>query len=116
MRQFVSQGEHLRRLGIGAVDEDEGREVVGEGKAPELPRVELAAGVVADYAVYHHEDVEGVDLLDEAPQGIGPSAQGAAFVEVEAQSRPYFRRVDSASLADVAEPTKGNGPSPSIRA
>lgn len=41
--QFVRQGEDLRGLGVGAVDEDERCEVVDQGEPAELLRVECDA-------------------------------------------------------------------------
>ncbi|MFZ4580101.1 MAG: hypothetical protein ACOYOB_17080 [Myxococcota bacterium] len=46
----MRQREHLRRLGIGAVDEDERRERIGQGKAAELAGVEFSVDVAAGAA------------------------------------------------------------------
>ena len=87
--QFVRECEHLRGLAVGAIDEHQRSKIVGQGKASELVRIELAAGVVADDAVRHHEHTESVGLLNESPQRFGPSRQRMAFVEVESQRRSH---------------------------
>jgi len=50
VRKFMRKGEHLRRLCVGAVNEDKRREAVAEGKAAEFIGVELAGIVAADHA------------------------------------------------------------------
>ena len=51
MRELVRKREHLRRLAIAAVDEDERRIVVAEGEAAEFGDAQLAMHVVPDHAV-----------------------------------------------------------------
>lgn len=81
----MGERKHLRRLGIGAVDEDERRQVVAKREAPELLRVELAAVVGTDDTAHHNQHPERIGLLDESPQRVGPGRDPTAFIEVEAQ-------------------------------
>src|ERR1700761_2906218 len=73
MRQLVCQGEHLRGLGIGSVEEDERGEAVGEGEAAELVGIEAAMIVAAHDAADHDQHSELVGHADEASQRLRPS-------------------------------------------
>ena len=92
MGQLVRQREHLRRLGIGAVDEHERGKIVRQGETSKFLRVELAAVVTAHHPAHHDENPRGVCLLDEAPQSVCPGRQLASLIEVEPE-RPSDARL-----------------------
>ena len=81
----MGEGEHLRRLAVGAIDEHQRRTVIGQREAAELLRVEMAVVVVEHDAADHHHDADVLGLLDEQPQRLGPGPAVAARVHVEAE-------------------------------
>ena len=92
MRQLVSQGEHLRRLRVRAVHEDERGPGVGEREPPELLGIEATTAVAAHDPAHHHQDPRGLAPIAEPPQGLGPGRTVASRVEVEVQRLPKPRR------------------------
>ena len=92
MRELVRQREHLRGLRVGAVDENQGGDIVDQRKPPELLRIELAASVAADNAGHHDQDAELVRLLDEAAQRLRPGREVAPFLQVEPERPAHPRR------------------------
>ena len=85
MRKLVGEREHLRRLGVRAVDEDQRRERVAQGEAAKLGGVEAAVVVAHHDPADHDEHAGGVGLADEEPQGIGPCRARAAGGQIEAE-------------------------------
>ena len=85
MRELVREGEHLRRLGVRAVDEDQRRERVAESEAAELGGVEAAVGVAHHHPADHDEHAGGVGLADEEAERIGPCRARAAGGQIEAE-------------------------------
>ena len=83
MGQLVGEREHLGRLGVGTVDEDDRRQRIGQREAPELFRIELAVGVVADDPADHDQHAEIVRLLDEPAKRSGPGPHPAALRQIE---------------------------------
>ena len=66
MRQFVHEGEQLRRLRVNAVDEDQGCERIGERESSELRRVKPAVRVGTHHAIDHDEDADVLNAVDQA--------------------------------------------------
>ena len=83
VREFVREGEHLRRLGVRPIDEDQRRQWIGQREAPELPWFEAAAVVAADDTTGHHQDAERIRLPDEVPQRVGPGGEPTTLLNVE---------------------------------
>ena len=69
-----------------------GGELVGQGEAAEFLRIELSVGVVADDTAGHHQHSEGIGLLNEAPQRVGPGTQCTAFVQSNLSAASYSPR------------------------
>ena len=85
MRELVREGEHLRRLGVRAVDEDQRRERVAEREAAELGGVEAAVGVAHHHPADHDEYASGVGLADEEAERFRPCRTRAAGGQIEAK-------------------------------
>ena len=107
MDQFVREREDLRRLGIGAVDEDHGSESVGQGEPAELLGVELAVRVAADNAVDHDEHAVASRLFDEEPECLAPAAP--ALVRCEPEHLPHLIGCLDDVRPAVSVPTNGTG-------
>ena len=58
VRKFMREREHLRRLRVGAIDENQRRKRVEKRKAAELLWIELASIVVHDDAAAHDENAQ----------------------------------------------------------
>src|SRR3989339_287109 len=56
MRQLMREREHLGRLGVCAVDEDQRRQVIRNGKTAKLFRLEIPPVVVQHHTAAHDED------------------------------------------------------------
>ena len=67
MRKLVGEREHLRRLGVRAVDEDERRKRVGQGESAKFAGVEASARVAHYHSTDHDEYPGVVGLADEHP-------------------------------------------------
>ena len=65
MRQLVSEREHLRRLRVRTVHEDQRRIGIGEREAAKLLHAQPARGVVTHHTIDHRHHAE---LLDRATQ------------------------------------------------
>jgi hypothetical protein len=74
MRQLVREREHLRRLAIGPVDEDEWRVRVRQDKAAKFLRIELSASVVAHDTVDSDDDAREFGAIAQRAQRIRPGA------------------------------------------
>lgn len=104
MRQLVCQGEHLRRLCICPVHEDQRGIGIGQRESSKLLDVELPGRVVADDTV---DDGDYTEPLDAAPQlshGLRPALYFRRPAVVEADEPPHFpssrfRLVGKASAA-----------------
>ena len=68
MSQLVGKREHLRRLAVARVQEDQRCLVVNEGEAPELGDVELAVRIAADDGTRHHQHASLLGLFDQLAQ------------------------------------------------
>ena len=84
MRKLVGESEHLRRLGVRAVDEDQRREGVTESESAKLGGVEAAVVVAHHHPADHDEHAGGVGLADEEAERIGPCRARAAGGQIEA--------------------------------
>ena len=85
MRELVRQGEHLRRLGVRAVDEDQRRERVAEREAAELGGVEAAVGVAHHHPADHDEHACSIGLADEEAERVRPCRTRTAGRQIEAE-------------------------------
>jgi hypothetical protein len=63
VRELVCEREHLGRLGVRPVHEDQGRIRIAQRKAAELLNVEGTVGIVSDGTIDHCHDTQ---LLDSA--------------------------------------------------
>ena len=81
----MGKGEDLGRPGIGSVDEHHWRQVVDEGKAPELVRIERAMRVATDDAIGHHQDAGLLGVLPQSVERLTPVRELDSTVEAEAE-------------------------------
>ena len=70
--EFVSKGEHLRRLVIGVVYEDEGSILVHKRKTAKFFGVQRAMGVVPHNSVYNHHNARVFDIVLESSKRVRP--------------------------------------------
>lgn len=112
MRELVGEREHLCRLRVGAVDEDERSHGINERETSELVRVELARVVAADDTADHHEDTCGVSLRDETPQRLNPRWTLPALLEIELQHLAHLIRNRGGSDIKAGGPHERKGPEP----
>ena len=116
MRELVGEREHLRGLRVGAVDEDQGGEVVGQREPPKLLRVEPPVGLLPTTP----------DTITRTPSASASATKRrSASVQVgmsrrSSRSNPSTWRIRAAVVSTssdtLAEPTNGSGSSPSARA
>jgi hypothetical protein len=99
--QFVQEREDLRRLRVGAVDEDERCHLVGEGETAELSRVQFPVRVASDDPVDHDEEAECFGACDQDAECLGPG--GAPVLGIEPE--------DGSGVSGDREPSGGDGPS-----
>jgi hypothetical protein len=89
--EFVGESKDLRGLGVGAVDEDDGREIIDEREAAELLRVERSVCVAPDDPAHHQEDARRLSVLDDSAQGLGPRPVLAPELQVKAERAAHAR-------------------------
>ena len=92
VREFMGQGEHLRRFRVRAVDEDQGGEGIGKGEAAKLAGIERAVVVAAHNPADHYEHTGLVGLPDEQPQSIDPRRALPVGSEVESERFAHLGR------------------------
>ena len=85
MRQLVSEREHLRRLRIRTVYEDQRRVGIGECEAAELLHAQPAMGVVSHHTIDHRHYAELLDHAAQLTHGILPSvdSRGPSIIKAE---------------------------------
>jgi hypothetical protein len=87
---FQVHGVSADGLAVRTIDEHQGSEIIGKGKATKLVCVEPAIIVVANDATDHHEDAERIRLLDQKAQCIVPRLP--PVLQVESKRSPDRRR------------------------
>ncbi len=91
MRQLVREREHLSGLGIGAVDENERGEAVGQRQPAKLIRIEGAMSVGQDDTAHHDEYAHILSLLDEQSKGFLPATTPGSRRDVELEAGGHLR-------------------------
>ena len=85
----MREREHLSRLGIRPVDEDQRRKRIGKRKAAEFSRIETPVIVIHDDSADHHKHANPLGLKDEQPECVGPRPALSPSAEVEAEGIPH---------------------------
>ena len=85
VRQFVREREHLRGLGVCAIDEDQRRDRIGQGETPKFHRIQGASTTAADHTANHDENAQRIRLPNEPSQRIDPCREPSALCDVETE-------------------------------
>ena len=91
VREFVREGEHLCRLRIRCIDENQRRQWIGQREPPELPCFEATAVVAADDTTGHYQDAERIRLPNEVPKRVGPGGEPTTLLDIKAENMPHGR-------------------------
>jgi len=83
MGQLMSQGKHLLCPGIPAVDKDQRRKWISQGKTAKLLHIQGATSIAAHHAADHDQYPSLLDLRDEAVQSFGPVWQLLSLSQIE---------------------------------
>ena len=84
----MGQREHLGRLRVGTVDEDQGGEHIGEYETAKLLGIQPAMGVASHDAASHHQDADVFRAFDELAQRLALGSQPPTLLNVEAEGIP----------------------------
>ena len=100
MPQLVSDHVHLRCLCISAVDEDQRGQRIGQREATKLFKIKATMGIAHHDAAYHHQNADGIDMMNELALGVGQVIEFPAPIDIEAEQFPnllgdgFRRRLD----------------------
>jgi len=81
--EFVREGEDLRSLRVGAVDEDNRRQDVRQGEPAKLLGIQPAVGVRADDAAHHDQDAGFLGMLGQPTERGHPRRELGAPLQAE---------------------------------